>query len=86
MKSTVARPWPLPRSFSVPASFFFFFSPSLENQIKNSKHLSDIGRALGRCARTEAADQQVGIFIKNEAGCYLHGSLADENLIIVCVS
>ena len=55
MKSTVARPWLLPRSFSVPA--FFFFSPSLENQIKNSKHLSDIGRALGRCARIEAADQ-----------------------------
>lgn len=85
MKSTVARPWLLPRSFSVPASFFFS-SPSLENQIKNSKHLSDIGRALGRCARIEAADQQVGIFIKNEAGCYLHGGLADENLIIVCVS
>ena len=35
----------------------FFFFPSLENQIKNSKHLSDIGRALGRCARIEAADQ-----------------------------
>lgn len=56
MKSTMARPWLLPRSFSVPASFFFFFL-SLENQIKNSKHLSDIGREVGRCARIETADQ-----------------------------